>query len=387
MKKKKMAFIDVTNYSNWPMGGMLEYELTILKELTKKYSVDLWGVSVDGIIPEPIEINDRIYKINVYANVSTKTKFIPNFWKGMFLFFNKNFKKNHYDIIYGHSGSCMTAACLAYGSKSTVFAYHQHGLSYKTNYSLFSYSQKPFYWAAQKLSDLVFLVTDDESAFEYAKEMKNKSKAKFVGIGSPINLDIFNLNNIKERIESSKEKTLKNFIYVGRISPEKNILDMIKALNEYKKMASNDNFKLTIVGDGTDRCLIENEVTKLGLENNVDFIGKVSHDRIYKFLEESDVFLISSNGEGVSIAVLEAFASGLPVVCYRVPGLERQNIDSYTGYVVEKNYIAFAKAMKRIEKSKTEFSYNCLKQAQIFDRREIVNKIENEISSIRKEAK
>ena len=43
---KKMAFVDLTNYYDWPVGGMIRYEQQILAVLTEFYEIDLWGVSV-----------------------------------------------------------------------------------------------------------------------------------------------------------------------------------------------------------------------------------------------------------------------------------------------------------------------------------------------------
>ena len=71
---KKMAFIDLSNFNDWPMGGMLEYELTVLRKLVRFYEIELWGVSVDGVNPKPVVLEGKAYKINVYANVHTILK-------------------------------------------------------------------------------------------------------------------------------------------------------------------------------------------------------------------------------------------------------------------------------------------------------------------------
>ena len=48
--KRKMAFVDLTNFKDWPMGGMLEYELAILPYLAEYYDLDIWGYSLNGVI-------------------------------------------------------------------------------------------------------------------------------------------------------------------------------------------------------------------------------------------------------------------------------------------------------------------------------------------------
>ena len=386
--KPKLAFIDVSNFSNWPIGGMLEYELAILKNLVNYYDIDLWGVSVDGIDPQPIEINNQIYKINVYANVKTKNKIIPNFWKGLAIYFNRCFRKKKYDVIYGHSGSCMYAAIKASCSAKTVFAYHQHGLSYLNNKSLMSLTQKPFYYLSQRLSDVVFLVTDPDSAINFSKKMECRSAAKFVGIGSPIDISKFNYPIIHQRIEQNKNVPLTKLIYVGRLSPEKNVVDMVFSLKEYINKTKNDSIVLNLVGDGPSRVTIEKAIKKMNLEKNVRLSGSVCHSNVYQHLLEADAFLITSNGEGVSIAVLEAFASGLPVVCYDVPGLGKQNKNGITGIVVsKKDYRSFADGIVEVGMNKYDMSYNCIAESKKYASEEIVKSIYNEIKSakIRKE--
>lgn len=57
--KRKMAFVDLTNFKDWPMGGMLEYELAILPYLAEYYDLDIWGYSLNGVIPMPLVLNGK----------------------------------------------------------------------------------------------------------------------------------------------------------------------------------------------------------------------------------------------------------------------------------------------------------------------------------------
>lgn len=378
--KKKMAFIDNSNFLNWPMGGMLEYELSILGHLCEEYDVDLWGVSVDGISVETINVCGVEHKLNIYGNVQTKNKVIPNYWLGLSILTCKEFKIKKYDVIYAHTGSCFVGAVL--GNKyerNTVKVYHQHGLSYKTNHSLMVGIQKPFYWLSQRMADIVFLVTDDKSAQNYSATMRKKSKATFVGIGSPIRIEKFNHENIVKRIEKRKEERIETFIYVGRLSQEKNVSQMIEAfrifIDRYKSTAN-----LCLIGDGPDRFNVEETINRLNLTGQVILEGTKPHAETFKLLENADAFLISSKGEGVSLAVLEAYASGLPVVCFSVPGLEAQIVDGVTGKVAEKlSPDSFADAMKFVEDNKTQLSFHCLETAKNYDTSIISQKIIDEI--------
>lgn len=381
---KKMAFIDLSNFNDWPMGGMLEYELSILRKLVYYYEIELWGVSVDGTRPKPLILDGKIYKVNIYANVHTKNKFLPNYFKGLGILANKEFKQRNYDCIYAHSGSCFVGAYILKHSEKSVFAYHQHGLSYRTNHAPMIMIQKPFYWISQRCADVVFVVSGDKSVAAFANEMRKKSKAIFVGVGSPIDLDKFDDIAIKKRIQMRDKKHINSFVYVGRISPEKNISSMIQAFSIYLKKTNNGAI-LNLIGDGPDTEKIESLANQLGIRKNVVFHGRKKHEEIYQLIQSADSFLITSNGEGVSIAVLEAFASGLPVVSYNVPGLQEQNKDKYTGAIAERRTPeSFANAMSYVDANKTQLSLNCLEEAKLYSDIKLTEKIVDSIEQIKK---
>ena len=107
--KRKMAFVDLTNFKDWPMGGMLEYELAILPYLAEYYDLDIWGYSLNGVIPMPLVLNGKEYPVHVCGNCSTNRRIIPNFWRGLSIFKHKSYFLNRYDIVYAHTGSCMCA--------------------------------------------------------------------------------------------------------------------------------------------------------------------------------------------------------------------------------------------------------------------------------------
>ncbi|MFH1890154.1 MAG: glycosyltransferase [Candidatus Kuenenbacteria bacterium] len=106
---------------------------------------------------------------------------------------------------------------------------------------------------------------------------------------------------------------------VGRISPSKDIESMIKAVYELKEEGM-DNIKLTIVGGiGLAKQQIyldnlKNMVSKMNIENQVEFIGSVPHAKIPEFYQNSDLFLNLSDTGSLDKAVLAAMsAECLPI--------------------------------------------------------------------------
>ena len=159
---------------------------------------------------------------------------------------------------------------------------------------------------------------------------------------------------------------------------------MIEAFSIYLKK-TNKEAKLNLIGDGPDIEKIQLLVDNLGIRDSVIFHGRKNHEDIYNLIQMTEAFLISSNGEGISIAVLEAFASGLPVVSYDVPGLREQNKYKYTGAIAKsKTPESFADAMAYVDANKTQLSLNCLEEAKLYSDIKITEKIVRSIEKIKK---
>jgi glycosyltransferase involved in cell wall biosynthesis len=76
---------------------------------------------------------------------------------------------------------------------------------------------------------------------------------------------------------------------------------------------------LTIVGDGPEKQRLSEHAGKLGISDQIDWTGYVADARSY--YDDMDVFVLTSKHEGLPIAMLEAMASGVPVVAARVGGI------------------------------------------------------------------
>lgn len=380
--KKKMAFVDLTNFKDWPMGGMLEYELAILPYLEEHYDLDLWGYSVNNLTHSSLTLNNKKYPIHVCGNCNTGHRLIPNFFRGIYLLKYKKEFKDKYDIIYVHSGSCMSALSYCVDRNNTKLVYHQHGLSYLTCNNLIILLQKPFYNIAQKNSDLVFCVSDEYSTVHFAESKGDYEHKKFVSIGSPIDLSKFDLKKITDRINERKNTKISTFIYVGRLDPWKNPELLVRAFALYVKNVNN-NALFKIVGDGSEFGNIKKLRTELGIESNLILTGAVPHSQIYGLLSDADAFMIASKGEGASVSVLEAYASGLPVICAKVPGLEKQVIDGKTGlFVNEYTVQGFYEKMVYMNKVRYDMALNCLEEVQLYDAKKIAKKIIININSL-----
>lgn len=101
-----------------------------------------------------------------------------------------------------------------------------------------------------------------------------------------------------------------NFVTAGRLTEQKNHKMLIKA---FKKVLDNHpDFMLTIYGDGPERQNLQDLISNLGIEDKVLLPGNVSD--IHNKIKNSYAFVLSSDYEGLSNALLEAMMMGLPCI-------------------------------------------------------------------------
>lgn len=109
------------------------------------------------------------------------------------------------------------------------------------------------------------------------------------------------------------------------------------------------DLRLRIVGDGPDRQHLRFTVADLGLDDHVTLVGARSPDQVLDELRAADLFLHTSTSEGISNAVLEAMACGLPVVTTDAGGMGEAVRDGVDGFVVAvRDHRSCARALGRL---------------------------------------
>jgi len=116
---------------------------------------------------------------------------------------------------------------------------------------------------------------------------------------------------------------------VAALRPEKNHEQFLRVAAEVRKRLPSARF--LIVGDGPQRPMLEQLASDLDLGDAVLFLG--SRNDIPDLLAASDVFVLTSRMEANPVSILEAMASGKPVVAPRVGSIGESVIDGVTGYL------------------------------------------------------
>jgi len=119
---------------------------------------------------------------------------------------------------------------------------------------------------------------------------------------------------------------------VGRLVKKKGFDVLLRA---YALMRSqNTHWRLVVVGDGPERRKLEDLAHRLGIYQDLCFAGCVSHDDIWRYYRDADLFVLPSRVEPFGIVVLEAMAAGLAVLATNVGGVPEVVVDGETGILV-----------------------------------------------------
>jgi glycosyltransferase involved in cell wall biosynthesis len=120
-------------------------------------------------------------------------------------------------------------------------------------------------------------------------------------------------------------------VTVGRLSPEKDVETLILATA--MAVRERPSFRLEVAGNGNCLPALKRITTEMGLTGHVQFLGEVWD--IPGLLRRASLFVLPSLTEGISLTLLEAMATGLPVVATRVGGNPEVVIHGETGLLVD----------------------------------------------------
>jgi 1,2-diacylglycerol 3-alpha-glucosyltransferase len=126
----------------------------------------------------------------------------------------------------------------------------------------------------------------------------------------PKQYSLEDVNALKQKYNINPQEKI--LLYIGRISQEKNIEEIISAMPEYMK--KRELVKFVIVGSGPALDKLESLVKQMGLEDRFVFTGSQPWDTIGLFYQLGNVFVSASKSETQGLTYIEAMASGLPIV-------------------------------------------------------------------------
>lgn len=184
------------------------------------------------------------------------------------------------------------------------------------------------------------------------------SKSDYITMPTQSAIDMFNVEKIESPIEAvSNGIDLSRFTpekapdelyekfqipkhqpivsYVGRLDAEKHLPVLMRAFVRVQSVMPHTH--LVIVGDGTERLMLESLAHEFGISHNVTLTGRVSDEELEQLHRVGTVFAMPSPAELQSIATLEAMASGQPVVAVDAGALSELCQNERNGYLCEQD--------------------------------------------------
>ncbi|MBE9465022.1 glycosyltransferase [Dyadobacter subterraneus] len=116
----------------------------------------------------------------------------------------------------------------------------------------------------------------------------------------------------------------------SRLDHEKDHITILRALCILKENGYN-HLQYVIIGDGPDKKYIEDMIDSLDLTKEVKLLGSVGLSEVAKQLQELDIYVHSSKGETMSLSIMQAMATGLPIVATNVEGINNNVEDGVDG--------------------------------------------------------
>lgn len=378
MKKALMlssvaSMIDQFNMENINILKNLGYEVHVLAnfsfgnttsdERTKEFKKELEDMGI------------KVYNVPITRKITAIKEMISSYKK-----IKEICKENKYDILHCHSpigGVLARFAFKEFRKKGGKLIYTAHGFHFFKgapikNWLIFYPIEK----LCARYTDC--LITINKEDYKIAQKFKTKKVKYIPGIG----IDTEKIKNIKRDREILNKFGIKDevvLVSVGELSDRKNHKVILEALEKIE-----DDYIYIISGQGEKKEELVNLSKKLKIQNKVKFLGY--RQDVKEILKASDIFCFPSKQEGLPVALMEAMASGLPVVCSNIRGNSDLIEEKKGGYLLEYNnsYEFLIKIHELINNDslRKEMGEFNLEKIKDFDRKKVNNLMEEIYSEL-----
>ena len=361
-KASCMTVAQIVGYYPPHMGGMEVVAKEISLELARKnYSVTVFTSDIDA---EKTPKNDIRENYSVKRLKSFEFAHTPIIWSLPF----RLFRLPRGSVLHLHIAQAGIPEIVFLIAKLRRFPFIAHfhldvGKSGSFGW-LLPFYKKYLLGFVLRRADKVIVFSEEQSHLVRKKYEVIESKIAVVpnGVGKEF---------FFRDVRSLPKDSLK-LLYVGRLSVQKRLDRLVDALSLLKVPVH-----LTVVGDGEEKAVLESRVKKLGIAS-VSFEGKKYGAGLLEYYRKADVFVIASDIEGMPLVVLEAMASGLPIVASDVVGLKE--LVRGVGILVEKPSAEnFAEALTDIwynSEQLKDLSIQSLDKAEQYSWAKLVEKME-----------
>lgn len=266
----------------------------------------------------------------------------------------RKFREGNFDVIHVHHPMMIgdTARYLSWKYHTPlVFTYHTRYEQYLHYIGLSVLKgMMPFYIRSAAAScDVVVAPTPLMKS--YLEDIRVKSQVRVLPTGltrESFLPDEEKAGNLRRELLGDKRYL---FCSVARLAKEKNLEFLLRSMKIRKETCGSD-FRLALIGDGPYRKELVKLAEKMGLKDEVVFVGKAPNQEVKNYCRAADLFVFGSLSETQGIVLLESMAAGTPVLAVRATGTEDVVVNGENGYMTEVSETEFAEKMMDILEKK-----------------------------------
>jgi glycosyltransferase involved in cell wall biosynthesis len=283
-------------------------------------------------------------------------------------------KLRGFDIYHGHIYSSGLLA-LYLGRKNHGKVINTIHGSYYPIWDMISPRYQSFFYRAGERILAPFLAKHSDLQIHTGKYFASKviewggPKEKIRVIRNGVNFRMF---------YPSKSRHREGIIFTARRLVKKNGIDYL--LKAIKLVLEKVDCELWIAGDGPEKKSLKRLSVKLGIEENVSFVGLIPHDEIPYYIARSEIAVIPSLIEASSLFLLECMAMGKPIVTTKVGDIPA--ISDHCAILVEPaDEFGLAEGLLKLledDEEKKKISHRALKEVKKYSWKEIAKKTEKE---------
>ncbi len=177
----------------------------------------------------------------------------------------------------------------------------------------------------------------DPESKEILNQVQDDKKDKVIIINNAVDFKDEIRIDEKEMARIKKEigENLPIILTACRLTPWKGVDKIIEILPELKQKIG--AVKFLVMGEGSEMENLKLKVKNLKLKNDVIFLGKIPHAETYNYFKAADVFILNSQYEGASHALLDAMSAGVPILASNVGGNPELIENGVNGFLFEYN--------------------------------------------------
>lgn len=286
------------------LGGQAVQVTRLLRRLRELDGIEVEFLAVNPRLPGPLRVLQRIkYVRTVATSIAYGISLLTNLRK--------------YDVVHAFSASYTSYLLAPLPAMLVARVYGKRiVLNYRSGEASDHLARSAFAVRSMRLADEI-VVPSGYLVGVFAQ----------FGLHARSILNFVDLDNLDYR-----ERTVTRPVFLSNrnLEPLYNVGCTLRAFAIIQQQEP--EARLTVVGDGSERASLEALARELGLRN-VEFAGKVPPTRMRDYYDAADVYLNSPNIDNMPNSVIEAFASGLPVVTTNAGGIPFIVTDGATGFM------------------------------------------------------